>query len=57
MLDRIIGILAFAVLVGFMGVLLGFVPDVDLAIVVVVVALLSGYDFYLMLFKNNEKKR
>lgn len=52
MLDKIVGIAAFAVLVGFMLILFGFVPDVDLAIVIVVVALLAGYDFYLMLFKK-----
>lgn len=57
MLEKIIGIAAFAVLVGFMAILFGFVPDVDLAIVVVVVALLAGYDFYLMLFKRSGNGR
>lgn len=52
MRDKIIGIAAIAVLVGFMGILLGFVPHVDLSIVVGVVVLMAAYDFYLMLFKD-----
>ncbi|MEQ8355977.1 MAG: hypothetical protein RH942_10615 [Kiloniellaceae bacterium] len=52
MLDRIIGVTAIAVLIGFMAILIGFVPDVDLIIVIGVVCLMAVYDFYLMLFRN-----
>jgi hypothetical protein len=57
MLDRFIGIAAFAVLVAFMAVLFGFIPDVDLAILIVVVGALAGYDFYIMLFKRQRNGR
>lgn len=53
MLDKVIGIAAIAVLIGFMGILVGFVPDVDLVIVVVVVVAMAGYDFYLTIFKSS----
>jgi len=56
-MDRIIGIVALLVLIAFTGVLLVFVPDIDLAVVVVVVALLAAYDFYLMLFKEGGNGR
>ncbi|HEY9549141.1 MAG TPA: hypothetical protein VIR45_06540 [Kiloniellaceae bacterium] len=50
MRDRIIGITAIIGLVAFLAVLLRFVSDIDLVIIVVVVALMAAYDFYLMLF-------
>lgn len=50
MLDRIIGIAALLTLAGFFGILVGFVPDVDLIAVIAVVTVLAGYDFYRTLF-------
>lgn len=57
MLDRTIGLAALALLVGFMGVLLGFVPRLDLIAVVVVVVLMAGYDFYRALFAKRNDRR
>ena len=57
MLDKIIGAAAIAALVGFMGILIGFVPHVDLTTVVVVVVLMAAYDFFLMLFKRRGNGR
>lgn len=45
MLDRILGVVAFAALVGFLGVLIGFVQHLDLAIVIAVTLALVAYDF------------
>ena len=52
MLDRIIGLAAIAILIGFMGILVGFVPSIDLVIVIAVVVAMAAYDFYLSLFKS-----
>lgn len=52
MIDKIIAIAALAMLVGFMLILVGFVPSADLIVVVVVVSVMAAYDFYLMLFKR-----
>lgn len=49
MSDRILAALSLALLLAFLGVLVGFVPELDLAAVVVVVGLMAGYDFYLSL--------
>lgn len=51
MLDKILGIAAISVLIGFMGVLVIFVPDVDLILVTLVVTGMAAYDFYINLFK------
>lgn len=56
MLDRIIGIAAIAVLTGFMGILVGFVPDPDLAIVIAIAVAMAGYDFYRALFRKAGKR-
>ncbi|MGF1628093.1 MAG: hypothetical protein ACFCUT_01345 [Kiloniellaceae bacterium] len=50
MLDKFIGFAAMAVLIGFMGILVGFVPSLDLIAVTVVVVVLAGCDFYYMMF-------
>ncbi|GAB4225358.1 MAG: hypothetical protein Tsb0032_31270 [Kiloniellaceae bacterium] len=57
MLDKVLGILAIAILMGFMGILIGFVPDVDLIIVAVVVVVMAAYDFYRTLFKRSNGGR
>ena len=54
MTDKIIGLLAIAVLIGFVGIIIGFVPDLDLIAVVVIVVAMAAYDFYKSLFvKSN----
>lgn len=45
MIDRVVALLAFAVLAGFLGILLWNVPRLDLGAVIVVTLLLGGYDF------------
>ncbi|HEY9536778.1 MAG TPA: hypothetical protein VIS03_04215 [Kiloniellaceae bacterium] len=53
MRDKIIGAAAIVVLVGFLAILVGFVPNLDLLAVVAIVSLMAAYDFYLMLFKSD----
>ena len=50
--DRILGVLALGLLIGFLGVLVSFVPELDLIIVVVIAISLAGYDFFLSLFRQ-----
>ena len=52
MLDRLIGLVAIAFLIGFVGILIGFVPDIDLVIIIGVVVIMACYDFYISLFKG-----
>lgn len=52
MQDKILGIAAIAVLIGFMAVHVIFVPDVDLILVLGVVTLMAAFDFYRTLFKR-----
>ena len=52
MLDKIIGLSAIVVLIAFMGILIGFVPDIDLVLVIAIVVAMAGYDFYISLFKK-----
>src|SRR3546814_17814334 len=51
--DKIIGAAAIVVLVGFLAILVGFVPNLDLLAVVALVSLLAAYDFYQLLFKRD----
>lgn len=53
MLDRVIALVALAVFIGFMLILVGFVTDVDLIVVVVVVSVMAAYDFFLTAFKRS----
>jgi hypothetical protein len=46
MTDRILPIFAFAVLCGFLGILIWFVPRLDLGIVLLLTLLIVGYDFF-----------
>ncbi|MEQ8815163.1 MAG: hypothetical protein RLO51_20340 [Thalassobaculum sp.] len=57
MLDRTIGLSALALLIGFMAILIGFVPHPDLIAVIVVVVLMAGYDFYRSLFAGRDGRR
>lgn len=45
MTDRAIALFAFAVLAGFLGILIWNVPRLDLGIVILVTLILGGYDF------------
>lgn len=53
MIDKILAILSLAVLVSFLGVIVWFVPEPDLAVVVGVVLVMAFYDFYRTAFRNN----
>jgi hypothetical protein len=48
-MDKVIGVLALLAVIAFLGVLVGFVPDVDLIIVCAVVVALAAWDFWRML--------
>jgi hypothetical protein len=52
MVDKILGVAAIIVLIGFMSVLVVFVPDFDLILVTLVVTGMAAYDFYVTLFKR-----
>ena len=56
MTDKIMAVLALATMIAFLGVVAWFVPDIDLIIVIAVVALLAIYDFW-QTFHTNSKKR
>jgi len=45
MIDRAIALVAFAVLTGFLGILIWNVPRLDLGIVIAITLALGGYDF------------
>ncbi len=57
MLDRIIGIVALASLLAFFAVLPAFVRSLDLVAVLAITAALAGYDFYVSLFRRNNRDR
>ncbi|UOM34834.1 hypothetical protein [Acuticoccus sp. I52.16.1] len=44
MLERILSVIAFAVLCGFLFILTWHVPRIDLTVVLIATVLLSGYD-------------
>ncbi|MDH3265299.1 MAG: hypothetical protein OEM24_15030 [Paracoccaceae bacterium] len=46
MTDTIIKLLAFALLVAFLGILFAWVPRVDLAFVLGITVILAGIDFF-----------
>ncbi|MDZ4094161.1 MAG: hypothetical protein U1D35_04530 [Paracoccaceae bacterium] len=46
MINRLMAGLAFAVFLAFLGILLWFVPRLDLGIVIGLTVLLAGYDLY-----------
>jgi len=52
MLDKILGLSAIAIFIAYFGVLMGFVPDIDLIAVLSVVVVMACYDFYISLFKR-----
>jgi uncharacterized membrane protein YfcA len=56
MTDKILALMAFLVLAGFLGILVRFVPRVDLIVVVVLCLILAGADFYLATFRRKKKQ-
>jgi hypothetical protein len=56
MTDRILSIFAFAVLCGFLGILIWFVPRLDLGIVILLTLLIVGYDFFFHNQRQNGSK-
>jgi hypothetical protein len=46
MSDRLMAVLAYAILVAFLGVLVIYVPRVDLTIAITITVLLAGWDFF-----------
>jgi hypothetical protein len=46
MTDRVMAVLAFVFLLGFLGILLWFVPRLDLGGVIAATLMLVAYDFY-----------
>ena len=50
--DKLIGIVAIAVLTIFLGILVWFVPSIDLIVILVAVLGVAGVDYYLSAFKN-----
>jgi len=52
MMDKIFAAVSLIALFAFVGVVLGFVAEVDLTIVVVVVLLMATYDFWKTLWRG-----
>jgi hypothetical protein len=46
MTDRVMALLAYLFLLGFLGILVWYVPRLDLGLVVAATLLLVAYDFY-----------
>ena len=47
MTDKLLSLLAFGVLAGFLGILVWEVPRLDLGAVALITLLFAGYDFFL----------
>lgn len=46
MTDKIMAVLALAIMIAYLGVVVWFVPELDLGIVIGFVSLLAVYDFW-----------
>lgn len=55
MMDKIFAAISLITLFAFVGVVLGFVAELDLTIVVVIVLLMATYDFWKTLRNGNRK--
>lgn len=55
MIDKAIALAALALLIGFMAILVGFVPEIDLTIVVVIVVAMACYDLWRSLWRKPDK--
>ncbi len=53
MMDKIFAAISLLLLFGFVGVVIGFVAELDLAIVVIVVLLMATYDFWKTLWHGD----
>ncbi len=51
MLEKIIGVVAMATFIAFAAYIAGKIGEIDLWIVVIIVAVMAAYDFYLDIFK------
>lgn len=56
LLNRAIALLAFAVLVGFVGILVGYVTRFDLALIVALTVGLAGWDMWHVAMGHKEDK-
>ena len=54
MLERVVGVLAMGVLLCFLGVLVVFVREPALIVVIAIVVLMGGADFYFTLFRGRK---
>lgn len=57
MTDKLLALAALLVLAGFLGILVLWVPSVDLIIVVVLVLALAIYDFVTTTFASGDENR
>ncbi len=55
MTDKIMAILALTTMIGFLGVVAWFVPEVDLIIVIGLVSALASYDSWQALRKRRDQ--
>lgn len=56
MIDKFLAVVSLACLIGFMGVIIWFVPDPDLVIVTIIVLAMAVYDFYREAFRKGGGK-
>ena len=56
MIDKVLAVISVACLIGFMGIIIWFVPDPDLVIVTIAVLAMALYDFYREAFRNGGGK-
>jgi len=52
-MDKLMALIAFAMMAGFVGILITYVPSPDLIAVVVLTVVLVAYDFYASTMKKN----
>jgi hypothetical protein len=55
MLDKLIGVIALLTLAAFLGVVIVFVPEIDLTIVLLFTIALAAFDFYWAEIRGNGK--
>jgi uncharacterized membrane protein YfcA len=56
-MEKLFGLVAFALLAAFLGAIVGFVPEPDLAIVFAMVLALAAYDLYRSTFRGDGGER
>lgn len=56
-MDKLLAIVSLLVLGAFLGILVAWVPSVDLTVVVVIVLAMAAYDFYRSLFGSRNGGR